>query len=535
MDKVVLIIFFATFALHANVWNPAYYGQKDIDQYFGPYGGDFKSRVVWSDYINFDAHLSVAEDEYSGKTHFKFQSDKEIFFDLIQPDLYELLGEMDIVKKAMVCPHNEMSKNYSYYRYLFRLISISYLFESLKFHQQTLEKFDLSNSCNINFKELFQACKPKTVDMQFFLQNAEIVMDNLDRDSVSIDFNAQKFQRDWFSSFEKTPYTDISQTRLKVHCEQSNCEIKNKRDVQKNIKLVCEKDSELIKKICSEEDRLFGMTSTIHAYQAIKASDALMAVNENGNAQGCLRRFAIQNGDQEESIPVLRRLIPVTFEYMQNNFEARFQGGQLFPIGSLKLFRDQGLENLLVKQEKKEVEKKVTKVEKKVELPPLAPEPLKQFFKKKKKAKKVAKVKKVEKKKEVVKSQFLKAVEMRDQYSLEAVFVEMDKFKFDYVFTPKMTKILEEKLPKYIAVPGLEEMKKFDGLGDEKGVPLRFIKFLIDTNNHQGLYNLLQVLGDQFYVQNDIDNKKFVKAPTKISLLNDEYTNYQWQIQILKD
>lgn len=539
MDKVIILSFILSLGqisdLFAKVWNPAYYGEKDIQQYFGPFGGDFKEKVIWNEYSGMGNHLSLSEDEYSGNSHFQFESDNKLFLDLIQADLFDLSDYLGTVKKAMVCPHAEMSENYDYYRYLFRLISISYLFESLKYHQVTLEKLDLSNSCNLDFKKLFETCDAQTTDMRFFLKNAQIVLDNIEKENISIDFNAEKYQTEWFENYKKFAYQDISQMRLKLFCEQNNCDIKNKKDIERTLGFVCQKDANLIQKICSEKDRLYGMTSTIYAYQAIKDSDALLAVNANGYAKGCLRRFAIQNKSHEDSIPVLSKLIPVTSEYLKNNFDARFAGGQLFPVGSLKLFRDQGLDNLLVKQEKKKEEKKVAKVEKKVELPPLAPEPLKQFFKKKKKPKKVVAKKVEKKKKEVVKSQFLKAVETQRQYSLEGVFVEMDKFKFDYVFTPKMTKILDERLPKYIAKRGLEEMKEFDGLGVEKGVPLRFIKYLIDTKNHDGLYNIIQVLGEQFYVQNDIDDKKFVKAPTKISLINDEYTNYEWQIQVLKD
>jgi hypothetical protein len=130
----------------------------------------------------------------------------------------------------------------------------------------------------------------------------------------------------------------------------------------------------------------------------------------------------------------------------------------------------------------------------------------------------------------VIKSHFLQAAELREEYSLLSTDVDMDKFKFDYVFTPKMKSILESKLQRFTEVAGLEEMKEYDSLGTPKGpVPLRFIKYLIDTENHQGLYNMIRVLGEEFYIMNDIDDKRFVSSPNKIMLKNDDYTGYQWQ------
>lgn len=519
----------------ASDWNPAYYGQKDIPFYFGPFGGDFKSRLIFKENNSFNSFLGLKEDEYSGRKSFQFNNDKKFFFDLMQSDLYDLGLELGDIKSALICPHAEMTKNYDYYRYLFRLAAISYLFESLKFHQLTIEKLGIKNVCDINFQKLFSQCQAKSLDMRFFLNNAQVVLDNIERERVVFGFNPKKFSKDWMKSLVETPYQDVSQTRIRAYCKSNSCHSKlDKEEVENILKRVCNQDSRLLVKVCSEKDRLYGMTNTVHAYNLIKDSDALLAVNESGNAKGCLRRFAIQNRDKEHQSLVLKTTFPVISEYMKNTFDERFAQGQLFPVGSLKLFRDQGLETVLAKQNVKK-EEKVAKVEKKIKkLPPLAPEPLKQFFKKKKK-KKVAKKKEVKKKKVIVKSHFLKAVETREKYGLAGVFVEMDKFKFDYTFSTKMVKILDEALPKYYEVNGLKEMKEFDGLGETQGVPLRFLKYLIDTENHDGIYNIIQVLGDSFYVQNDIDPKNLVKAPTKILLINDEYTNYQWQIQVVAD
>ena len=76
-------------------------------------------------------------------------------------------------------------------------------------------------------------------------------------------------------------------------------------------------------------------------------------------------------------------------------------------------------------------------------------------------------------------------------------------------------------------------MKKFDLLG-ERGAPMRllFLKYLIDNDYHQGLYNILAVIGDTFYVRNDIDKEEI---PYLVKLKNDVSTNNRWQFFIMRD
>ena len=57
-----------------------------------------------------------------------------------------------------------------------------------------------------------------------------------------------------------------------------------------------------------------------------------------------------------------------------------------------------------------------------------------------------------------------------------------------------------------------------------------FLKYLIDFDYHQGLWNILAILGDHFYVLNDIEKKS---DPIKIHLSNDLSTNYGWQIEVV--
>jgi hypothetical protein len=75
-------------------------------------------------------------------------------------------------------------------------------------------------------------------------------------------------------------------------------------------------------------------------------------------------------------------------------------------------------------------------------------------------------------------------------------------------------------------------MKSYDLLGSKEApVGLVFLKFLIDTENHQGLYNIVQVLGEKFYVMNDLEKKS---DPHYIEFKNDASTRNRWQIILLR-
>ena len=83
------------------------------------------------------------------------------------------------------------------------------------------------------------------------------------------------------------------------------------------------------------------------------------------------------------------------------------------------------------------------------------------------------------------------------------------------------------------SISSLKKMKKQDKVGSKKApFPLRFLKFMVDKEMHQNLFNVIQVVGDKFYIKNDIDSG--VEKLDFIQLKNDVTTGYQWQLLILE-
>jgi hypothetical protein len=126
----------------------------------------------------------------------------------------------------------------------------------------------------------------------------------------------------------------------------------------------------------------------------------------------------------------------------------------------------------------------------------------------------------------------LQAAEVRKLQDLDRAEVDMLKFKYDHVFSAAELQLLDGTLKEYTTRSALEEMRSWDKLGtSEAPLPLTFLKFLIDSQNHQGLYNVVGVLGDQFWVSNDIDKNSGAEY---VELKSDSTTNYSWSLSIVR-
>ena len=95
-----------------------------------------------------------------------------------------------------------------------------------------------------------------------------------------------------------------------------------------------------------------------------------------------------------------------------------------------------------------------------------------------------------------------------------------------------MLEVLEEPLKDYQTRQALQDMKTYDKLGStSEPVRLTFIKYFIDKNSHQGLFNITGILGSSFWVKNDIDN---FPNPVYVEVRNDASTGNVWQIIVKK-
>jgi hypothetical protein len=238
---------------------------------------------------------------------------------------------------------------------------------------------------------------------------------------------------------------------------------------------------------------------------------------------------------KEVRYDVLKQLFPALQTFLRQRYQERFLQGRVFFFGSGKEFEEKGLKDLYVKEQPIKIEKAPEDVKETVAVVPKKEEPKPVV-----KPVVVAKVEEAPKKvplKEISKpnkSAFLQAAEIRSAQNLDRVEVDMLKLKYDYVFSLNMINTLSERLKTFMTREALQEMTQYDKLGSKEGpVPLMFLKYMIDMQEHHGLWNIISVMGDKFYVSNEIDGA-FNPQPEYVQLVNNETTGRQWQLYILK-
>lgn len=489
-------------------------GELDFDLYFGPtnpaFKTDFKNDITFQDDVDEDNLIDL-----------KLQS--EVF------ELNKFLqGEFT---QAVYCPNEQFLKNYDYIYYLSRLLTISYLFEAIRNYEYRSQQLGNHELCHPNWTKTFAKCEAKSTEMKLFLKNSDYALKRLEPQFVPIEDSKKSAVEKWVSSIKRNPQ-DLTGKRILLQCSVTGCQSLRKTEVMSLLEKSCQQDLRLLTETCSETNKLYGISNAPELYPLLLRSNAIRVFESPELAAGCLRRF-INSGKKFEWVkPQLTPIFSVL--YSQAVFsDSKFERGRLFPIGALREFREKGLSKIFEDYDKEITEKKIVKktpekltpiVFEKIELPK---------FKKPKKKEVKKEPKKVQKKKKTIrKSSFLVASEFRDQYDLSSVSVDMNKFKYDFVFTMDQQDRYNPVVEKMSTVKSLTKMKKQDKVGSQKApFPLRFLKYMIDKEMHQNLFNVIQVVGDRFFVRNDID--KNIGELEFIELKNDVSTQYQWQINIL--
>ena len=85
----------------------------------------------------------------------------------------------------------------------------------------------------------------------------------------------------------------------------------------------------------------------------------------------------------------------------------------------------------------------------------------------------------------------------------------MIKFQSDYQEAKVKIGEIKKPLESFQTQKSLQVMKQLDSLGQRKQpFPLIFLKYLIDFDYHQGLFNVVRIIGEEFYVINDFEKKE---------------------------
>ena len=366
--------------------------------------------------------------------------------------------------------------------------------------------------------------------MKLFVKNVNYVLPNIKGLVVPFEESTQIVRKEWIQQFNKSEFLNLSQARLKTYCKENKCSKVTTKNLGKTLSHICKADLQQVKNICSEIDSLYGISYAPEIYSLLVRSNALRLISPARYQLGCLKRFIQQNKKSEVLYRPYRALYSHLYsKHIKNG--GGYEQGRLFIVGALKEFQEKGLKNIFKDYDLKKVKPNIVssnnikpkagpKIEQ-IELPKFKQHKVK-FKTKKKRVEKIVKT---------VESSFKQASLYRSKNDLDRMKLDMQQFQYDYTFTLEQNKQFAHIIKKFSSQASLKSMKRMDKLGQKVApIPLRFLKFLIERDMHQGLFNLTIVLGSQFYVVNDIDAEGHIE---RVDLKNDKETNFKWQIYII--
>lgn len=502
-----------------NYYNKLFTGEKRLNNYHGP-------RDPSSFFNEARGELLLLDDQFSNH-FFDKQIQTEVF------DLHSFWIDKVVDKSA--CPDVALGENLDYIRYLYRLLTISYLFESLKINNKISSELGFEKKqCSLSFDEVFGKCTPVTEDMKKFKERIQGKFLN-EFSKYNVEKLNKKETLDWLSRFKKSTSLTVDSAYAGLHdwCHQEgrNCRSLSLNDIKKALGNICDQNRLIIQNLCSEKDDLQGASYLENATELIQSSNAFNLINLNGMGEDCLHRYVKVFTPKEFRYDFLSHQLPLIYSHLTHGHQSYLQG-ELFLPGALKEFDIKGLSDFLIAL--RPPPKKIS-----INIVPLKKNPIKISL--------PEKIPFVVKPVEVLKpevipmkitepfvvklSEFEKSVLLVDDKKNKNIYLDMEKFKNDFDFSSELTSELLLPISRFQTRAALNDMKIYDSLGSISApVGLIFLKYLIDTENHQGLFNMTTILGEKFYVVNDIEKKE---RAIYIYLLNDASTKNKWQIILM--
>ncbi len=453
----------------------------------------------------------------------EYQSD-QYFYHRLNLEFFELNSFFsNEYREAITCPKSEYKKYKEKIHFSFRLMALNHLYQSLAKYEAISKNFEFNNLCRFNWKEIFKECKSKTTDMTFFKRSMIHFGKEISSTSSSVTDTSITSRKNWLSKLKSNQSSDLAQVRI-INSKVS----KDPKRLSKSLNTICKDDLAEFMMICSELDRNFGYSYSPSLFNSVIYSGLLNDIEDN-YLYGCTRRYVEESRGEEAKKYYLNDLFKFSFENPSPE-------ESIYEYGLLKSISDKGLVSIFsgATPETEDEGIKLVASKSKEKKPEFEKITLKKIKAEKKRIKKVKTNLRKEVKKKDLSSTFLLASKFRRKNLLQEVKLDMFKFKNDYIFGSKQRQTIAKSISKFTEPSALKEMKSKDKLGSIKApFPLTFIKFLIDENMHYALFNITNVIGETFYVVNNIDIK--VKNIEHIKLINNIENNNKWELTIIEN
>ena len=458
---------------------------------------------------------------YHENNYKQYFNDEEFYLNNLVDSTSSSKGEhfldfwLNDYSKNKDCPNQEYRGLKDYLAYTYRLLYISLLEENLEelviYHKKMTGK-------GLDALTGLSTCVPKSSDMKKFLSRVKNYDPGMKLKLIS----------KLLPSERKRLFSENDSYIINFLCPKAKSCTEN--FVSDELKRLINESNRLISRHCEQQEPLFNTGSNEVFFSLIYDSPALDIFESEQLKRSCLLKLRRSKSSRIAPIVedgLLDRIIKYKEKFMYSSSKVSSPLGNIFNFGALKYFDSIGLGDFIFKEVKVAQIKKDIKVKEIVKI----------IKKKKVKKEIIKKIQKVEKK--------IKAKEKRRRrisaferavFAFKAkrvpIMVDMRRFEIDYPEIKKDFLKIRSSLEKFQTRKSLDIMKRVDRLGTkDQPLPLKFLKFLIDFDYHQGLYNMVTVLGDNFYLVNDIEKKKSL---VKVNLRNDKETNFRWNIKVLE-
>jgi len=164
----------------------------------------------------------------------------------------------------------------------------------MKVNYKLSRQLGASNSCSLDFKDLLGSCKPVSSDMQKFHERAYGKFIN-EYSKIKPNFFSTSELNEWTSSFKKSNSltSDPAFARFHDWCVENkkDCRSIPIEELKNTLDGFCRNDRDVVQRLCSENDSLFGISYAEKATELIQISNAFNLINQTGMGEDCLRRY----------------------------------------------------------------------------------------------------------------------------------------------------------------------------------------------------------------------------------------------------
>ena len=491
-------------AQDAGVRQSLYLGEQDWDQYTGPgeplvEGDKFIDEIVSERFVDQSLipHAPILSEYLQG----------------------DLLNNYE-------CPLGMMALEFRYMRYLYRLLSLSFIFEELREVQRISIRLGLEGStCKVNWKKFLSKCKGESDYMTSFSKRSSYFIKDL-KDFLALSRKKKYSASSWIKKYEgeKLRGRDkIVGTRLGLWCKANDCQNLNPKKLSKALYGICLQDLGLFKNICSEKDDFYGLYELPMMSRLLEESHVKTLLAKQMNSRACLFKFSSYMKDKENIPDYVYSLFREVNTQLQSEKDVRYRQGMLFLPGSLQEFDKKGLKDFLFGPKTEPTATPVpTPVPTPTPFPTAAPIPTPTAVPT------PTAIPSPTPTPERL-SYFGRQVQRFEKEKLKSLKIDLEIFKKDYAFKKNVRVALNKQLGKFLKRKALNQMKVNDKLGTSVApIPILFLKFFIEDNQYQALFNIIGEIGNYFFVFNDIDNKG---KPVMVEL---KYLDKKWSLKLIR-